>query len=210
MDVRRIERALREGPTDEPVYVPGSFRGSDATPRPLAFAAFAVAAALVIGIGVGVAFDALRGGGIGSEPPPVLDAADLVGTWSSDEISWQEWVDGLVTRGFQTDEIATFLEHDPFNETVQYELSFTAGEVTIRASYDGAPLVTLSGATYSILEDGRVRFAEDGGACRPTAEMTLEGEQMTFRRVELPNCVLDERIAYTAFFDLVPYGRVGP
>lgn len=70
MDLDRIERALREGPADEPRYVPGTFRGRSPERLPWAMAAFAavaataLVAALLIGVGL-----FLRSLNVG--PPPV-------------------------------------------------------------------------------------------------------------------------------------------
>jgi hypothetical protein len=210
VDVERIERALREGPPDEPLYVSGSFRRSATGRSWLASAALAVMATVAIAIGSWVALNPLREGGVGTGPSPVLDAADLEGTWSTSEIAFQDWVGGLTERGFETDEIAAFLEHDRFNRTVRYELDIADGVMTIRSSRDAGPLVTLSSAPYSILADGRLGIAEASTVCRPTVEVALVGEQLTLSRLDLPNCSLEEHIASSAFFELEPYVRVEP
>ena len=208
MEIERIERALRDGPPDEPAYVPGGFRRPSGRPWTVAFATAAVAIALIIGIGVGFTLDALRGGGLGAPPPPMLDPADLQGTWLSDEILFQEWVDGLLERGFTTDEIAAFIEHDPFNRSVQYELTITADEMTMRGSFDGAPMALLTSDPYEILGDGRVHIGDEASECRPTVQVALDRARLMFSQSELPGCSADDRIASVAFFDLTSYSRV--
>lgn len=165
-------------------------------------------ATVIIATGPWVALDALREGGVGTWPSPVLDAADLEGTWSTSEISFQDWVDGLLERVFETDEIAAFPERDPFNKTVRYELDIADGVMTVRSTFDAAQLVTLTSAPYSILYDGRIGVAEEGGLCRPTAEVALEGEQLTFSRLILFCCSPDEQLASVAFLELAPHVRV--
>lgn len=70
MDLDRIERALRQGPADEPRYVPGTFERRSPKRLPWALAAFAVVAttvlvaALLIGIGI-----FLRSPNVGPPPP---------------------------------------------------------------------------------------------------------------------------------------------
>lgn len=206
MDVERIERALREGPPDEPAYIPGGFRRSSA--GVFAFAAVAVAAALIIGVGVGFTLDALRGGGFGTQPPAALDPADLQGTWLSDEILFQEWVDALLERGFTTDEIAANLDDNPFNRSMRYELRVTADEMTMRGSIDGAPMVLLTSDPYTILSDGRVRIGGEASECQPVVDVVLDGARLTFSQPELQGCPVDDRIAGVGFFELTGYDRV--
>ena len=208
MEIERIERALREGPPDEPVYVPRGFRRPSGRPWTVAFATAAVGVALIIGIGVGFTLDALRGGGLGAPPRPVLDPAELQGTWLSDEILFREWVDGLLERGFTTEEIASFIEHDPFDRSVQYELSITADAMTMRGSFDGAPMALLTSDSYEILDDGRVRIGDAASECRPTAGVALDRARLMFSQPELRGCSVDDRIAGVAFFELTSYGRV--
>ena len=211
MDVERIERALREGPPDEPAYVPGRFRRSAATPWNLAYAALAVATVLVIGIGVGITLNVLRGGGIGTQPPAVLDRADLQGTWLSDEIGFQDWVDALLERGFTTDEIAAYLEDDnAFDRSLRYELRIGTEEMAMWGSADGAPMVLLTSEPYTILGDGRIRIGDGTSECQPVVGVALDGGRLAFSRSELPGWVapVGDRIAGVGFFELTGYDRV--
>jgi len=211
MDVERIERALREGPPDEPAYVPGQFRRLSAARWNLAYTAAAVGAALIIGIGVGLTLDVLRGGGVGTQPPAVLDPADLQGTWRSDEILFQDWVDALLERGFTTDEIAAHLEDDnSFDRSLRWELIITADEMTMWGSADGAPMVLLTSDVYTILPDGRIRIGGAGTPeCQPlVVDVALDGERLTFSRPDLLGCPVGDRIAAVGFFELTGYDRV--
>lgn len=209
MDVERIERALREGPPDEPTYIPGRFRRTSAARWNLAYAAVVGAAALIIGIGVGITLDIFRGGGIGSEPPAVLAPADLEGAWLSDEILFADWVDALLERGFTTDEIAAHLADDnSFNRSLRYELIITADEMTMWGSADGAPMVLLTSDAYTILRDGRIRIGDGTPECQPVVDVALDSGRLTFSRPELSGCPVGDQIAAVGFFELAGYDRV--
>ena len=87
MDMERIERALREGPPDEPAYVPGSYRRGPGRWIPRLFAVPVIAAALVVGVVVGAGLPAVRDGGVGQAPDPVAITEALRGTrWTTDEM----------------------------------------------------------------------------------------------------------------------------
>ena len=136
MDLERIERALREGPVDEPVYVPGAFRRT----RPSAwwFAAAATAgAAGVAGVVIGLGLDVLRSDRIGTAPDADELVTELAGRWVSDEIPFDRWVDELVGRGYDPNDLGNFLLHDPFDETVRYVLIFEGSQLSMQAIYDG-------------------------------------------------------------------------
>lgn len=210
MDTERIETALRAGPPDEPVYVPGSFRRTGLPGWWLAVAGLSVAVALVTGIAIGTALDALRSGGVGSGPGRDLVVADLQGVWESDPIEHRVWVDALLARGFSQADIDAFLEHDPFADRVRYALSFVDDRVTIQGAYDDLPFETLNPATFTIRDDG-VKFVEilDGveGACQPLVAAAIDGSRLIMNVLELPGCTTDERMANTLFFEIASYSR---
>jgi hypothetical protein len=211
MDTERIERALRAGPPDEPVYTPGAFRAPVSRRWQLVMAGLATASVLVVGIAVGMGIQALRSDGSGRGPDGGVTSAQLEATWVSDEIAWQDWVDGLVARGFTEGDLGEFLRHDPFEEVVQYRLEFDAGRLTIRASYDRGPILTLSAGDYT-LEDSVLRYVEDAGdapllgdPCAFTAQLGLDDQaRLAMDLLDTGDCSLDSRIAHTAFFELSP------
>jgi hypothetical protein len=211
MDADRIEWALREGPPDEPTYVPGSFRRSSQPGWWLAVASLSVGLALVAGIAIGIGLDVLRGDTGGEPEPRVLVAADLQGVWESDPIESQVFVDALLARGFAQDDIDAFLEHDPFEDRVRYALRFIDDRLIVQAAYDDLPFQTLSAGTFTILDDGSLRFIEvvDGTpvACEPLAAPQIDGARLTLDVLELAGCDTDGRMANTLFFEIATYSR---
>ena len=217
MDLERIERALREGPVGEPVYVPGAFRRAHPSPWWLALAGAGVGAAVVIGLVIGLGLDVLRGERVGSAPDPDVLAAELEGEWVSDEIPFDRWVDELVGRGYDPNDLGNFLLHDPFDETVRYVLVFEGSQLSMQAIYDGGSPIDLSGGEYTVQPDGSFEFIEVvdappvvGEACRTVAEVELDDDRLQFDVLDLPGCGVDPAIANTAFFDLAPYTRADP
>ncbi|MDQ4035767.1 MAG: hypothetical protein M3153_07535 [Chloroflexota bacterium] len=217
MDLERIERALREGPMDEPIYVPGAFRRARPSPWWLALAAAAVGAAVVIGLVIGIGLDVLRSERVGTPPNAEALAAELQGRWVSDAIPLDVWVDELVSQGYDPNDLGNFLTHDPFEETVEYVLIFEGSRLSMQAIYDGRAPVVLSGGEYGINRDGSFEFVEAvdlppvvGEACRAVAEVELDDDRMQFDVLDLPGCGVDPAIAHTAFFDLAPYSRADP
>lgn len=216
MDADRIERALREGPPDEPTYVPGAFR-DQRTRGGLALAAASLGLALVAGIVIGTGLGILRSdpsdlvGGPAASPRP-LAAEDLQGMWTSGELDRDTWTDALRERGFTQDDIDAFLLHDPFESTVRYFMVFRGAALTIGATYDGGSPQVLTDARFLILGDGTLQVTEvvDGvdpeDACVISVVPTLEGDVLSFRIMDVP-CDVDPQIATTAFFELLPYSR---
>lgn len=211
MDIDRIERALREGPLDEPRYVPGSFRRSTQPGWWFAAAGLSVGLALIAGVAIGIGLGVLRGDFAGGPEPRVPVAADLQGVWESDPVEHQAFVDALRARGFPQEEIDAFLEHDPFEDRVRYALRFIDDRLIVQAAYDELPFQTLSIGTFTILGDGTLRFIEivDGvrAACEPLTAPRIDGDRLTMNVLELPGCVTDERIAHTLFFEIASYSR---
>jgi hypothetical protein len=213
MDVERIERALREGPVGEPRYVPGSFAGRARRGWSFAMVSAAVGAALVLGLVVGVGLQVVRGPS-GEDQPADLVAlrGDIQGRWASDVIDRQQWIDGLVSRGHELNDLEAYFQHDPLESEVQYFLAFRPNQLIIMSAADGGPENVLTAGTYDLLPDGRLTWQDEGGTalsdpCVMTAEPELEGERLTFRGLATTGCTADEAIAMSAFFDLAAYGR---
>ena len=214
----RIERALREGPPDEPVYVPGAFRHARAGRSLSPFAATAVVLALVVGVVIGGGLAVLRGWNIGG--PRIVTTADLLGTWRSDEITAQAWTDGISAAGFDAASIDAFLVHDPIQDSVRYTLEFTASESTgdelsISAEYDGQPIAVMSGGSFTVQADGTLHYTEivagnAGPRCEVFAAVTMDDGRMSLEITRMRNCDTEEQLAHTAFFELSPYTRQGP
>jgi hypothetical protein len=206
MDFERIERALREGPVDEPAYVPGAFRRSGRRRSTMLMTA-TVGAALVIGVVLGLRLDTLRSpSGDTGAPAPNLEAlnAELAGTWLSDPITQHEFVDFMVQAGHAKDDIDAFLEHDPIPTATRYGLSFDGRELLVVFEVpQGGDTDILSNAPYELLPDGRLTWDDLG--CVVTARFTIAGDRLTFEPVSRTGCDPDERIATDAFFNLTPY-----
>lgn len=222
MGTERIERALREGPPDEPVYVPGAFRRSGGWRAGPAIITAVVGLALVAGLVIGTGLLVLRGEDVGVSPQPrILATSDLLGTWRTDQISRQAWTDGISAAGFDSAAITAFLEHDPIQNRVRYTLEFftsetTGDRVTIKAEYDGQPIVVLSGGGFSLEADGTLDYTEIvPGTAAPRCEVFAapaidDGGQLSLQILETRNCDPDAKLAHTAFFALAPFARQDP
>ncbi|MEO6059111.1 MAG: hypothetical protein ABIQ05_03960 [Candidatus Limnocylindria bacterium] len=205
MDVERIERALREGPADEPVYVPGTFRRARSR-WSLAIGAGVVAAALVIGLVIGIGLGVLRAPApnVGAPDLEAL-AAELQGTWTSDEITRDRFITGLVALGNNRDDVDNLLIHDPILSMVQFELAFDDGQLAISAATDGGPMVEQSGGPFHLLPEGSIYYDDLG--CYITVAFAISGDRLTFQRISTVSCGADERAANSGFFNLSPYAR---
>src|SRR5919108_2189721 len=139
MDIEAIQRALREGPVDEPRYVPGAFHWTHRR-FSVEMTASVVTAVLVSGVALGVALSELRqpNGGVGRRDLDVL-AAELEGRWVSEAISREEWVSSTLTAGHEARDIDAFLLHDPFESQVAYELVFQDEHLQVFGAFDGSP-----------------------------------------------------------------------
>lgn len=206
MDLERIERALREGPADEPAYVAGAFR-REGWRRSTMLMTATVGAALVIGIVVGFSLDTLRSPSSDTGGPvPDLEAlnAELAGTWLSDPITQDQLVEFMVERGHARADIDAFLEHDPIRTATRYGLSFDGrGLLVVFEVPQGRDPDILSNGPYQLLPDGRLRWDDLG--CVITARFTVADDRLSFGPVWRTGCNADERIATDAFFNLTPY-----
>lgn len=207
MEPQRIEQALRDGPPNEPRYVPGSFRRGGLSRWSLAVGGAFVAVALVVGVAAGLGIGVLRGPDANVGNPPDLEAlaAELQGAWVSDAISRDDWVSELVSMGHDIDDVDNFLIHDPMTEDVTYFLTFSNGNMNVRSSLDGAPIIENSDGPYRLLPDGRFSWEDIG--CFVTADVTVDADRLTFGPVAMESCGADERLANSAFFNLAPYHR---
>jgi hypothetical protein len=157
MNTERIERALREGPPDEPMYVPGGHRQAVNRNLLAAVAGVALAAALVIGVVVGVTLDTLRGpsGGVGAPNVEAL-AAELEGMWTSEATTPDAWVEGLLALGYAREDVELALGNFPPYERARWQLVFADEHLQIFGSFDGGPWIGLSGGPYELLPDGSI------------------------------------------------------
>lgn len=211
MDTERIERALREGPPDEPNYVPGAFRRASNSGWGLAVSGLAVGIALIAGIAIGTGLGLLRDD-VGDAPaPPVLTAADIQGVWQADPIAFDAWTETLLARGFSQADVDAFLEHDPFEDQVRYALRFVDERFVVQAAYDDLPFETLGGGTFTVDDAGVLHLVEvvDGVevGCEITAAASIDGARLVLRVLDLPGCIVDERMANTLFFEVASYSR---
>jgi hypothetical protein len=209
MDTEWIERALREGPPDEPAYVPGSFRRTGRPGWWFAVAGLSVAIALVTGIAIGTALDAFRSGGVGSEPDPrPLVAADLQGVWESDPIERLDLEEALLARGFSRADVDVHLEGLPDEDAARYALRFAGDRLIAQAAYGDQPFQTVDTGEFIIRDDGLqivVRGVE--GACEPLAAAEIDGSRLILKVLELPGCATDERLVNTLLLDIASYSR---
>jgi hypothetical protein len=206
MNLERIERALREGPVDEPRYVPGAF-GRSRHLHPLMLTAV-VAASLAIGLVIGLALDVVRAPApnVGEPgPDPAVIQRQLAGTWTSEPVSQDEFVAFMLEQGHAQADVDAFLGHDPIETTLQWGLDFDGrgNLVVFSVTGDGVTDI-LSSGPYEILPDGRLRWTDE--TCVLVAAFTVDHEQLTFGSLAPQNCNADERMAHDAFFGLAsPY-----
>jgi hypothetical protein len=206
MNLERIERALREGPVDEPRYVPGAF-GPARRFGALVLTA-AVGAALVIGVAIGLGLDLLRAPspGVGQPPPDLGELqAELAGTWISAPVTEDEYVDFMLEQGHARADVEAFLDHDPIESTLQWGLDFDGRDnlVVFSVTGDGVTDILANGP-YELLPDGRLRWVDR--TCVLVAEFSVSADRLTFGDLALEGCVADERIAHDTFFNLAsPY-----
>lgn len=209
----RIEAALREGPPDEPTYVPGAFRRAN-TPRWwLAAAGATAAAAMIIGVVVGIGLNVLRAPNQGGPVDVAALEAELVGSWDSDVITRDQWLTRMEATGFDINDLEAFLSHDPLGVRIQYRLTFDGSKLTIASSTDDAPFVVNGTGAYSLLADGTLAYVETpppgglGTDCELTAPFTITVDRLVIEPVTTQGCGLDEQMAQAAFFNLAGYSR---
>lgn len=208
MDLESIERALRAGPVDEPVYVPDSFRRSPGGIWSLAAVTGVLAVTLVVGAAAGYALSMLRGTGDGPGAPNASAlAASLEGRWVSQQITRQDWIDALAALGHQMDEVNAFLLHDPIASRTRYELRFLEDHLQVFEAADSTPFQGEAGGPYQVMATGAVLYDDIG--CFVTATFDITGDRLSFEPISTESCDAEERIANTAFFNLVDYTRAG-
>jgi hypothetical protein len=207
MNLERIERALRDGPPDEPLYVPGTHRARRDVRLLLAAASAVLAFALVVGIGIGFGVSVLRGpGDVGSGVDLDALAANLEGQWISTEISSDEWVDGLIALGHDRDDVQVALDNFPPYEAVQWRLDFADDHLQIFGSFDGGPFISMSGGPYELVPDGSIAYDDIG--CFMTIPVEVQGSRLLLEPMRTESCNADERLNNDGYFQLVEYERL--
>lgn len=206
MDLERIERALREGPVDEPRYVPGAF-GPARRFGALVLTA-AVGAALVVGVMIGLGLDVLRGPSpnVGQPGPDLADIQrQLAGTWISEPVSEDEFVTFMLAEGHARADVEAFLAHDPIETTLQWGLDFDGRGNLVVFSVTGTGITDiLTNVPYELLPDGRFRGGDQ--MCVLVAEFSVSDERLIFGDLSPEGCIPDELIALDTFFNLAsPY-----
>lgn len=206
MNLERIERALREGPVDEPRYVPGAFGPARRLDRLMLTAV--VAASLAVGLVIGLALDVVRAPApnVGEPgPDPAVIQRQLAGTWTSERVSQDEFVAFMLEQGHAQADVDAFIGHDPIETTLQWGLDFDGRGNLVVFSVTGEGVTdVLSNGPYELLPDGRLRWTDM--TCVLVAAFSVTDEQLTFGSLDPQNCNADERIATDAFFSLAsPY-----
>lgn len=204
MNLERIERALRDGPVDEPRYVPGAF-GSARRTEPLLLAG-AVVGALVLGVVIGLGVGLLRAPSPNVGGPSTNSALiqeQLEGTWLSEQVTQEELVTYMLDNGHSQADIDEW--HDPIDSTLQWGLDFNGrgNLVVFTVTGDGVIEVVAEGS-YELLPDGRLRWTDI--TCVTIANVRVSADQLIFGERESQNCDTEERIAHDTFFGLAsPY-----
>lgn len=203
MNLERIERALREGPVDEPRYVPGAF-GSARRLESVVLAA-AVVGALALGVVIGLGLDLLRAPTPDVGGPPTDPAAiqrQLAGTWMSEPVTEDQFIDFMLEQGHSQADIEAWLDHDPIGTTLSWGLDFDGRGSLVVFSITGEGVTdVLSNGPYELVPDGRLRWFDL--TCTLDAEFTVSADALDFGPLELDNC---DPIAMDTFFGLAsPY-----
>lgn len=206
MDTERIERALREGPPDEPVYVPGGHRDPRRRLWSLARVAAVLSTAVVIGVMIGVSLSVLREpSGLGGAVDVRVLAAELEGAWESNEITAVSWRAELIALGHRREDVDAALARATPHDRVRYRMVFADDHVQIFGSFDGSEWDPLSGGPYELQADGSLIY--DDIACFITASVAIDGGLLSFSPIETRSCNAEETLNNVAFFNLVDYAR---
>ncbi len=204
-----IERALRDGPPDEPVYRPGTFSNPAAAGWARATSAIFLVLALVFGLVLGAGIAGSQR--LVEQNPVQVDAmaALLQGAWVGDPIPREDWVRRLVEMGNSIDDVEAFLTHDPMTTNVVYTITFSGNALLVTSSLDGNARIHNSIGPFLILPDGRLRWEDIG--CFVTTTATIDvaggGDRLRFGPISMESCGADERVANGAFFNLSTFRR---
>ena len=150
---------------------------------------------LVVGIGLNGLHAPNQGGPV---DVPALKA-ELVGSWQSDVVTREQWLNRMVATGFDINDLEAFLSHDPLGVRIQYRLTFDGSKLTIASSTDDAPFLVNGTGAYSLLADGTFAYVETpppgglGTDCELTAPFEITGDRLVFDPVTTLGCGLDER-----------------
>lgn len=207
MTLERIERALRDGPIDEPVYAPGTHAHRPGAGVLLAAGAAVLTVALVVGVGIGIGISVIRGpASVGSGLDPARLGAAIEGSWVSTEITPDEWVDGLLVLGHERDDIELALANFPPYERATWRLDFFDDHIQIFASFDDGPFTSMSGGPYELLSDGSIRYDDIG--CYLTISVAMDGSRLLLEPITMESCDADERLNNDGYLQLVEYERL--
>lgn len=218
MDLRRIEAALRDGPADEPIYAPGTFRRGPMPGWLLAVMGSALVGAIVLGVVIGLEVSALRAPGAAPPTTPVASPSpgpsstgsgtlgQLQGYWVSASLSRDDLVNTLVSDGYDPAEIQAFLDKYLITGNVQFELAIRGEQVTVYGvSVDISR--TLSIGQLRLRDDGRLEFDRAGlGFCFGRAPFVLDhlagsaDGRLAFYFTSTEGCA-DFSIVVSAFLD---------
>ena len=211
MDLDRIERALREGPPDEPRYTPGMYARQRRSLLTMAAAAAVLAAAVITGLVVGIGLDVLQRPGslVGGPADVALLEGQLEGQWTSGEISREAFISKLVEQGHQIDDVNSFLKppEPAIERSVRFRLVFQARELVIERSVDEKAWHRAAAGAYGVAPDGTLTYDDLG--CIITVGFAVSDETLTFDRIGTEHCGAIERVANSAFFNLSSYQRAG-
>ena len=167
MDGQRIERALRDGPADEPIYVPGSFRGNARSGWSwvvlVGAATAAVVATVVIGLALGMLGKPERWRRRSTSKRCTPGCREI---GRRTHFSRQEWVSSMEALGYDVNDIEIFLDHEVFEQSIDYRLAIGDAVLTNLTSFDHGPPTKNSDADYRILEDGRLELVERTASAR--------------------------------------------
>jgi hypothetical protein len=206
MDLERIERALREGPADEPIYQPGAF----ARPRVQRWLLFAgsMAGAIVLGVIIGLGLDVVRQP-VGDDARPAVDldrlGEELSGSWLSDSFTEEDIIRHLTDDGHGPEDIAAWLRDGPIPGTVRYGLDFDGRDrLVVFHTLDDSQTEILTNVVYELLPNGDLQLID--GACSIVMEFTVDGEELTFGPFQVEGCIpaTDSEMAFKTFFGLAP------
>ena len=131
MDDDRLERALRQRPPDEPVYVPGSHRPPRSRARWLALTVPAIVAALIVGLAIGSGLPRDAGAGRVATRP-IGDRRCHRRRDVGLELTADAWRDALLGHGSRTPSSMRPRARS-IDSTVQYRLVFSDASLTVQA-----------------------------------------------------------------------------
>lgn len=143
--------------------------------------------------------------------PTAVTHQRLQGTWSSTELTRQEWIDRLLAMGHDRADLDATSVHDPISARVSYLITIRGDEMDLSSSTDGGAAQLLSPGRLRLIDASHLGWTEVvagvPGDCEIALAFTLEAGQLSFGPFTSVGCTLnaDERIANDAFFHLTGY-----